>query len=718
MKGLLIQDDDEQLFNVCLHPVLYRYYKENLKEIRRMVKQQGAGFWIQFVTSFRSFISNFDPGITNGCESHEEEFIDMLKMLTTENSFTAFISVIESLHRLLVLVASQRGYFMMAAQIMRAHAISGFHKPLDTVPLYIRFVGSVVVLYQRWKHAPQIRSRTPPAKWSPPAHWSQQNGHGPSLYECYLHDRWGDKLYRMICMDKDLMKFFKSHEGDSTSASSKNQNKMDSTYTTRPRRNRKRGHRKRKGGAKRPSGIQNETVVDNDREETDSPGAKDRFNVEHSARDGSNAQTQNKSSSIRQEQEPGPSAATSNKTEQTDTFKYGRLFNFGRRKTHEESDGSNVKQNAQERDASFCEAERSGTVNVTQKDSTFRYDKLFNFNKKRHVDGKETDSPCAKDSRSNVEHIAKDKGNVKTQNKSGSISQKQEQKKEPGPSVATSNKNEQTDTFRYDRLFKFGKRKTYDESDGSNVKQKAQERVASFCEAEQSGTVNMTQKDPTFRYDKLFSFDKKREADGNSGGESAAKNKQKEKEHISAQKGLPIDIDVTGKTAKSCFFRYDRLFTFSNKERTDQPDSKVDANAAGEHIEIKTHQKKGNVPSTTDKEPASYHSDTADSFRSSTDDPYGCDSKTESEDPKEDYIGSDRFYRGPSYHAHYKNRVPQPVWKFLMQKCRNCNILEKYPGMYQACMRCISEEVQEPNIYCGEHCGRTHWWKQHHTDHK
>lgn len=72
-------------------------------------------------------------------------------------------------------------------------------------------MGSIVVLYQRWKHAPKIRARTPPAKWSPPAHWSQQNGHGPSLYERYLHDRWGDKLYRMIDVDKDLMKFFKSH---------------------------------------------------------------------------------------------------------------------------------------------------------------------------------------------------------------------------------------------------------------------------------------------------------------------------------------------------------------------------------------------------------------------------------------------------------------------------------------------------------------------------
>jgi hypothetical protein len=43
MKRILIQDNDEDLFNVPLQPVLYYYYKENLKEIRRMVKQQVRG---------------------------------------------------------------------------------------------------------------------------------------------------------------------------------------------------------------------------------------------------------------------------------------------------------------------------------------------------------------------------------------------------------------------------------------------------------------------------------------------------------------------------------------------------------------------------------------------------------------------------------------------------------------------------------------------------
>jgi hypothetical protein len=406
--------------------------------------------------------------------------------------------------------------------------------------------------------------------------------------------------------------------GDSTSASSKNQNKMDNTYTTRPRRNRKRGHRNRKGGAKQPCDIQNEAVLDNERKETDSPCAKERSNVEHSiGRDESNAQTQNKSGSISQEweqnKEPGPSAATSDETERTDTFRYDRLFRFGKF----ESDGNNVKDDKQESDSSFCASEQSGNVNITQKEPTFKYDKLFNFNKKRAADGRETDSPFAKDDKSDEHSIARDESNAQTQNKSNSIRQEQEQKKEPGPSAAASNKTEQTDTFRYDRLFKFGNRKIHDESVGSNVKEDDQKSDSSFFAAEQSGTVNMTQKDPTFRYDKLFNISKKRHSDGNSGGESAAKNKQKEKEPISAEKELPIDTDVTGKTVKNCFFRYDRLFIFSNKERTEKTDSEVDANDDGECIKIKTKQKKGNVPSSTEKEPTSYHnhSKTADVFR-------------------------------------------------------------------------------------------------------
>jgi hypothetical protein len=40
MKRVLIQDDDGDLFNVPLQPIIYHCYRENKKEIRRMVKQQ------------------------------------------------------------------------------------------------------------------------------------------------------------------------------------------------------------------------------------------------------------------------------------------------------------------------------------------------------------------------------------------------------------------------------------------------------------------------------------------------------------------------------------------------------------------------------------------------------------------------------------------------------------------------------------------------------
>jgi hypothetical protein len=221
--------------------------------------------------------------------------------------------------------------------------------------------------------------------------------------------------------------------------------------------------------------------------------------------------------------------------------------------------------------------------------------------KEPRINQKEADSADAKEEGS--DSIARDKNNAQIKKESDSISQEL---------ASTGEKTGQTDTFRYDRLFKFGNTKINEESVGSNVKENEQEGDTSFCAAEGSGDVNMTQKDPTFRYDKLFSFS----ADEKSGGGSSAKNEQNEMEHISAEKELPTDKDVTSrKTAKNCSFRYDRLFTSSNKERTAQTDSEMDANCEGECIEIKDGKKKGNKPSSEERESTSYHSKTADSFR-------------------------------------------------------------------------------------------------------
>jgi hypothetical protein len=225
-------------------------------------------------------------------------------------------------------------------------------------------------------------------------------------------------------------------------------------------------------------------------------------------------------------------------------------------------------------------------------------------------EAEETDSPYAKEDGSNS--IARDKNNAQIKKKSGNISHELEQKKEPGPSAATDEKTERTDTFRYDRLFKFRNTKIYEKSTGSNVKEKEQERETSFCATEESGNVNMIQKNSTFKYDKLFNFS----ADEKSGGGSTAKNRRKEMEHISAEKELPTDKDVTStKTVKNCSFRYDRLFTFSNKEHTAQTDTEVNTNYDEECIKIRTGQKKGNMPTSKEKESTSYHSKTKDSFR-------------------------------------------------------------------------------------------------------
>ena len=40
MKKLEIKEDDGILFNTALEPVLYFVYKQNKKDVRRMVKQQ------------------------------------------------------------------------------------------------------------------------------------------------------------------------------------------------------------------------------------------------------------------------------------------------------------------------------------------------------------------------------------------------------------------------------------------------------------------------------------------------------------------------------------------------------------------------------------------------------------------------------------------------------------------------------------------------------
>ncbi|GFG33034.1 hypothetical protein Cfor_00047 [Coptotermes formosanus] len=559
MKRVLIQDDDEDLFSVPLQPFVYHYYKENSKEIRRMVKRQGAGFWIQFVTSFRSFVSNSVLDRTGGCESYEEAFIDMLKILTTENSFTEFISLIESLKTLHVLLGSQYGKCLFHSTVIKLREHNRTSSPLHTFPIYSRFVGAVVVLYQRWKHALRIRAGTPPAKWTPPSHWSQQNGHGPRLYECYLYDRWGDTLYRVIHVDKEVMKFFNPQKADDSgsASSSKNQNNMSNVYTTQQRKNRNRRRRNRN---------------------KDKNGGKE------------------------QKRETDPSVATSNTSESTGTFRYDRLFKFSSKKMNGDSGGSNVEEGgAQKSGMSLSTAkEASGTANTTRKDSSLGYNELFSFKEKGHVSGYSDTASSAKDAQKEGVHppaeteLATDTG-----------------------ATSTVKETEEKGSFRYDRLFNFSTRK-----------QNAPEMT------DNGARTNKTREEDFFRYDRLFNF-------------STRKQNAPEKTDNGAR---------TNKTREEDFFRYDRLFNFSRRKQ--------------------------NAPENTDNRARTNKAEEKDFFR------------------------YDRLFSFSAGKQNFTDNTDEASISNLMHKCSNCNILEKYPGMYKACRRCLAEGVQAPKVYCGEHCGR------------
>jgi len=172
---------------------------------------------------------------------------------------------------------------------------------------------------------------------------------------------------------------------------------------------------------------------------------------------------------------------------------------------------------------------------------------------------------------SNVERtIAGDSNNAQ----SGTDGQKRKQK-ETDAALATSSETESTDTFQYDRLFKFSNRKMNVNSGGNNMKEAGeQESRVSSCEAgEASSTANRTRKDATLKYEKMFGFKEKSHV-------SAANDKQKDLNnemdanfavHNSKKKGavyhptdkqFTTDRDTAKETKERDFFRYDRLFNF------------------------------------------------------------------------------------------------------------------------------------------------------------
>ncbi|XP_021928848.1 uncharacterized protein LOC110834226 isoform X2 [Zootermopsis nevadensis] len=392
MKRVLIQDDDRDLFSVPLQPTVYQYYSENKKEIHRMVKQQRAGFWIQFVTSFRSFITNFWMYGHASPEINEEAFVDMLKLLTTENSFTGFISLIESIKRLYTCVGSL-GVFSMP---VTAQQMSGFSKPFVTFPIYSRFVNSVVVMYLRWKHAPRVRARTPPAEWTPPAHWSQPNGRGPSSYERYLYDRWGNELHSLIRVEKDLMKFFNPQEIDDTSnaSSSTSQKRMGTNYNTSPRRNQKRSRRdaNRSGNVRQKQKEETvpPTTTGNNGKRNDT--FREKKNSESNVLSKSTARKENKEKSpLPADKEVASNKDATNETANDRSFRYDRLFNFSKKSTttqnetsedNDKSDGNRKKETVRQCKEKEFTTNADETKNAGGKDF-FRYDRLFSFSTRK-----------------------------------------------------------------------------------------------------------------------------------------------------------------------------------------------------------------------------------------------------------------------------------------------------------------------------------------------
>lgn len=216
---------------------------------------------------------------------------------------------------------------------------------------------------------------------------------------------------------------------------------------------------------------------------------------------------------------------------------------------------------------------------------------------------KETDSQCAKEDRSNV---AGNRNSIQTRSQSANMCEKQKCKKETVSSKTSGDKTEGNNTFRYDKLFKFGSGKRKEDNGHMSGTSSAAE--------EASDNVNTTRKDATFRYDRLFNFRKRRYSGGNSESNvpsaSTARNEHKENMPLPADKEFATDRHTANKTAKDCFFKYDRLFTFSSKKHAE-----VGANSHVDRTNMKAEQNEGSMQSPKEKEPTSCHGKTADSFR-------------------------------------------------------------------------------------------------------
>jgi hypothetical protein len=418
---------------------------------------------------------------------------------------------------------------------------------------------------------------------------------------------------------------------DSTSASSsKNHNNMGNVYATQKRkaRNRRRRNRNRNnkvgGSITKPSGTLNE----------------ERSSVERTiAGDSNNAQSGTVGQEKKQKRETDAALATSSETESTDTFQYDSLFKFSSRKMNVDSGGNNMKEaGGQESGMSSCAAgEASSSANRTKKDTTLKYEKLFGFKGKGHVNGytdsgnaannkqkerahtpSEAELPTNTDARirfreddfSLIDSLLFGTGEHTDRNTSklgeSSGENNYVKTKQGKANMSSPEHKEPTSCHRKSADFTFS-RKTdrvhsggvdlNDEMDANPAVHNSKKKGAVYHPTDKQFTTNRdtakeTKERNFFRYDKLFNFRTRKQNASADTDNQAGTSKTKEKEFFrydklfdfSTQKqNAPENADkaTTSKTEEKNFFRYDRLFNFSTGKEN-APDSTDDTSISSD----------------------------------------------------------------------------------------------------------------------------------------
>jgi hypothetical protein len=187
--------------------------------------------------------------------------------------------------------------------------------------------------------------------------------------------------------------------------------------------------------------------------------------------------------------------------------------------------------------------ETSGAANMTKRDGTLKYERLFSFKENGNVRGCSYSAGVAKDK---CEEKVDSPAKTELATNIGANPTVCNGKSKGGVHHATdkwfttdrdtAKKTEEKDSFRYDRLFNFSTRKQDPEKTDKRTK------------------TSKTEEKEFFRYDRLFNFSKR--------SENASENTD--------------NRATTNKTEEKDFFRYDRLFSFSRKKQnvtdnTDEP---------------------------------------------------------------------------------------------------------------------------------------------------